>query len=199
MDDAFAIGRVFGSIVARAGGSTVAVGYDGRLSSPDLANALMRGIRASNVEAICIGCGPTPMLYYAATTLKTGGAVMVTGSHNPPDYNGFKMMLRGKPFFGEQIRRLGQMAQDGDVVEENEAVERSIDVSNDYIARLLADWDGGDRVLKVVWDNGNGAAGDVLAKLVAALPGEHVVLNGPIDGRFRRITPIRRCRRTCGN
>jgi phosphomannomutase len=184
VDDAFAIGRVFGSIVARAGGATVAVGYDGRLSSPELAIGLMRGIRASNVEAICIGRGPTPMLYYAATTLKTGGAVMVTGSHNPPDYNGFKIMLRGRPFFGEQIRRLGQMARDGDVVEENEAVERNVDVSDAYVARLLADWDGGDRVLKVVWDNGNGSAGDVLAKLLAVLPGEHVVLNGAIDGNF---------------
>jgi phosphomannomutase len=184
VDDAFAIGRVFGSLVGRAGGAAVAVGYDGRLSSPELAIHLMRGIRASNVEAICIGRGPTPMLYYAATTLKTGGAVMVTGSHNPPDYNGFKMMLGGKPFFGEQIRRLGQMARDGDVVEENEAVERNVDVSKGYIARLLEDWDGGDRSLKVVWDNGNGAAGDVLAKLVAALPGEHVVLNGSIDGTF---------------
>jgi phosphomannomutase len=184
VDDAFAIGRVFGSIVARAGGATVAVGYDGRLSSPELAMALMRGVRASNVEAICIGVGPTPMLYYAATTLKTGGAVMVTGSHNPPAYNGFKMMLGGRPFFGEQIRRLGQMARDGDVVEENEAVERNVDVSDAYVARLLADWDGGDRALKVVWDNGNGSAGDVLTRLVAALPGEHVVLNGAIDGTF---------------
>jgi phosphomannomutase len=184
VDDAFAIGRVFGSMVARAGGTTVAVGYDGRLSSPELAIALTRGIRASNVEAICIGRGPTPMLYYAATKLKTGGAVMVTGSHNPPDYNGFKMMLGGKPFFGEQIRLLGQLARDGDVVQENEAVERTLDISEEYVARLLADWDGGDRSLKVVWDNGNGAAGDVLAKLVAALPGEHVVLNGAIDGTF---------------
>jgi phosphomannomutase len=184
VDDAFAIGRVFGSMVARAGGAAVAVGYDGRLSSPELATKLMRGIRASNVEAICIGIGPTPMLYYAATTLKTGGAVMVTGSHNPPDYNGFKMMLGGKPFFGEQIRRLGQMARDGDVVEENEAVERNVDVSDDYVARLLKDWDGGDRSLKVVWDNGSGSAGDVLTKLLCSLPGEHVVLNGTIDGTF---------------
>jgi phosphomannomutase len=184
VDDAFAIGRVFGSMVARAGGATVAVGYDGRLSSPELAVMLMRGIRASNVEAICIGVGPTPMLYYAATTLKTGGAVMVTGSHNPPDYNGFKMMLGGKPFFGEQIRRLGQMARDGDVVEETTAPQRNVDVSADYVARLLSDWDGGDRLLKVVWDNGNGAAGEVLQRLVAGLPGEHVVLNGTIDGRF---------------
>jgi phosphomannomutase len=76
------------------------------------------------------------------------------------------------------------MARDGDVVEENEAVERNVDVSDEYVARLLTDWDGGDRALKVVWDNGNGSAGDVLTKLVAALPGWHVVLNGAIDGTF---------------
>jgi phosphomannomutase len=183
-DDAFAIGRCFGSIVARTGGKTVAVGYDGRLSSPELETALVKGLSASGMEVVRIGRGPTPMLYYATTTLKTDGAVMVTGSHNPPDYNGFKMMLGRKPFFGEDIKRLGELALAGDVVEETMAPERNIDISDEYVARLLADWDGGDRLLKVVWDNGNGAAGDVLTRLLAALPGEHVVLNGAIDGRF---------------
>jgi len=183
-DDAFAIGRCFGSIVARRGGTTVAVGYDGRLSSPQLEAALVNGLRASGIEAVRIGRGPTPMLYYASTRLKTDGAVMVTGSHNPPDYNGFKMVLGGKPFFGEQIRALGGQATAGDVVAETLAPERNVDVSGDYVARLLSDWDGGDRMLKVVWDNGNGAAGDVLQRLVAGLPGEHIVLNGAIDGTF---------------
>jgi phosphomannomutase len=121
--DAFAIGRCFGSIVARTGGKTVAVGYDGRLSSPALETALVKGLRASGMEAVRIGRGPTPMLYYAATTLKTDGAVMVTGSHNPPDYNGFKMMVGRKPFFGEDIKRLGEMALAGDVVQETVAPE----------------------------------------------------------------------------
>jgi phosphomannomutase len=182
--DAFAIGRVFGSIVARSGGKRVAVGYDGRLTSPELEQALVAGLRASGMEALRIGRGPTPMLYYAATTQETDGAVMVTGSHNPADYNGFKMMLGRKPFFGEQILQIGTLAAAGDVVPEATGEERTIDIADDYIARLLADWDGGDRMLKVVWDNGNGAAGDVLAKLVESLPGEHVVLNGTIDGRF---------------
>jgi phosphomannomutase len=182
--DAFAIGRCFGSIVARQGGRTVAVGYDGRLSSPQLEAALVKGLGASGIEAIRIGLGPTPMLYYASTNLKTDGAVMVTGSHNPADYNGFKMMLRGKPFFGEDIKRLGEIALAGDVEEEQVALERNVDVSSDYVARVLSDWDGGDRMLKVVWDNGNGAAGEVLKRLVAGLPGEHTVLNGEIDGRF---------------
>ena len=182
--DAFAIGRCFGSVIARQGGRTVAVGYDGRLSSPQLEAALVKGFGASGIEVVRIGLGPTPMLYYASTKLKTDGAVMVTGSHNPADYNGFKMMLRGKPFFGEDIKRLGAIALAGDVDEEQAAPSRNTDVSSDYVARMLADWDGGDRMLKVVWDNGNGAAGEVLKRLVAGLPGEHVVLNGEIDGRF---------------
>src|SRR6185437_4840066 len=99
-------------------------------------------------------------------------------------YNGFKMMLGRKPFYGRQIHELGEMAAAGDVVPESAADSRSVEIADDYVARLLSDWDGGDRMLKVVWDNGNGAAGDVLAKLVASLPGEHVVLNGTIDGTF---------------
>src|SRR5271156_349904 len=182
--DAFAIGRVFGSIVGRNGGKRVAVGYDGRLTSPELEQALVDGLRASGMEVLRIGLGPTPMLYYTATTQQTDGAVMVTGSHNPPDYNGFKMMLGRKPFFGQQIAQIGTLAEAGDVVPEAVGFEQTFEIADDYIARLLADWDGGDRMLKVVWDNGNGAAGDVLAKLVASLPGEHVVLNGEIDGRF---------------
>jgi phosphomannomutase len=182
--DAFAIGRCFGSIVIRNGGRTAAVGYDGRLSSPDLEAELVKGLSASGVETTRIGRGPTPMLYYAATALKTDGAVMVTGSHNPPDYNGFKMMLAGKPFFGEQIQALGALAASGDVVDETVAPQQTIDISEDYLARLLADWDGGDRVLKVVWDNGNGAAGELLQRLVVGLPGEHILLNARIDGRF---------------
>ncbi|HEY5299665.1 MAG TPA: phosphomannomutase/phosphoglucomutase [Acetobacteraceae bacterium] len=182
--DAFAIGRTFGSIVARGGGSTVATSYDGRLSSPEMEAALVRGLRASGIDVLRVGLGPTPMLYYAATTLETDGAVMVTGSHNPPDYNGFKMMLGRKPFYGQQIGDLGALAAAGDVVTEAVGSVRDVDVSADYIARLLSDWDGGDRALKVVWDNGNGAAGEILARLVAGLPGEHIVLNGTIDGRF---------------
>jgi phosphomannomutase len=193
--DAFAIGRVFGSMIARdgvtgggtvaqGGGKRVAVGYDGRLTSPELEQALVDGLRASGVEALRIGRGPTPMLYYTATKLETEGAIMVTGSHNPPDYNGFKMMWGRKPFFGQQILQIGKLAETGDVVPEATGEEQPVAIADDYVARLLADWDGGDRMLKVVWDNGNGAAGDVLEKLVASLPGEHLVLNGTIDGRF---------------
>ena len=194
--DAFAIGRCFGTIVSRAGGTTVAVGYDGRLSSPAMERALVEGLVASGTAVLRIGRGPTPMLYYAAATRQTGGSVMVTGSHNPPNYNGFKMTLGGKPFYGAQILALGEMAAAGDVLTQAAGdgspqvagkVE-TVDVAAEYIDRLLVDYDG-TRPLSVVWDNGNGAAGDVLVKLVARLPGTHTVLFPEIDGRFPNHHP----------
>ena len=182
--DAYAVGRGFGTLVVRAGGSRVAVGYDGRLSSPELEAALVEGLTACGIEVLRIGCGPTPMLYFAGLTRGGDGAIMVTGSHNPPDYNGFKMMLGKKPFFGPQIQELGRLVAAGDVVAEEHGSAAALDVGAAYVKRLLADWDGGDRKLRVVWDNGNGAAGEVLGLLLKDLPGEHVVLNGTIDGRF---------------
>ncbi len=182
--DAFAIGRTFGTVVARAGGSRVAVGYDGRLSSPELSAALVDGLKASGMHVLRVGRGPTPLLYFAATSLGTDGAVMVTGSHNPPDYNGFKMMLGKAAFFGPDIQKLGLLAAAGDVVAEGAGSDEPVDVSDAYVTRVMQDWDGGDRKLKVVWDNANGAAGELLAKLLKVLPGEHTVLNPVIDGTF---------------
>ncbi len=187
--DAFAIGRCFGSVVVRGGGTVVAVGYDGRLSSPALEVALVAGLKACGVEVVRVGLGPTPMLYYAATVLKAAGGIMLTGSHNPPDYNGFKMMLAGKPFFGKQILEIGRMAAAGDVVPTAGGSDRSLDVSAEYIDRLAQDWDGGDRALNVVWDNGNGAAGAIIERLVKRLPGTHTVLFPEIDGRFPNHHP----------
>jgi phosphomannomutase len=181
--DAFAIGRVFASIVLESGGKRIAVGRDGRLSSPMLEAALIKGLTTSGAEVIAVGQGPTPMLYFAAFTEPTDGAVMVTGSHNPSNYNGFKMMLGKKPFFGKDIINLGKRAATGEVVAESDGSVTHKDISDAYVARLLEDWDG-EKKLKIVWDNGNGAAGDVLTKLVEKLPGKHTVLNGVIDGNF---------------
>jgi phosphomannomutase len=183
-EDAFAIGRCFGSIVKRGGGRTVAVGYDGRLSSPEMEAQLTAGLRGCGLEVLRIGCGPTPMLYFAAVELKADGGIMVTGSHNPPNYNGFKMVLANKPFFGAQIQQIGRMAREGDVVPSGEGSDRAVDVRDAYLERLLRDWDGGERKLKVVWDPGNGSGAEITRRLAQKLPGEHTVLNDEIDGRF---------------
>jgi phosphomannomutase len=187
--DAFAIGRCFGSIVVKEGGKKVAVGYDGRLSSPELEKQLVAGLVACGLEVARVGCGPTPMLYFASYELKADGAVMVTGSHNPPDYNGFKMMLGKKPFFGAQILEIGRMAAAGEVVAEASGSSTQVDVSDAYIARMLKDYDGGDRALNVVWDPGNGSGAEITKRLVAKLPGKHTVINGEIDGRFPNHHP----------
>ena len=119
-DDAYAIGRGFGTLIARAGGSKVAVGYDGRVSSPILEAALVKGLNDSGIHAVRVGEGPTPMLYYAEAVLDVDGGIQITGSHNPANYNGFKMVFQHLPFFGADIQGLGKMAAEGDWVDRSE-------------------------------------------------------------------------------
>jgi phosphomannomutase len=186
--DAERIGRAFGTLVHRRGGLRVCVGRDGRTSSPALSQALSRGLAATGCVVDDIGCGPTPMLYYAATITKADGGIMVTGSHNPPNHNGFKMMLGGKPFFGSDIRELGRLAESNELRSDTGGRIESRPVAREYVARLLQDYDG-KRPLTVVWDCGNGATGDVVRDLVARLPGSHTVLFGTIDGSFPNHHP----------
>jgi phosphomannomutase len=182
-DDARALGRAFGTIVARKGGKRVCVGYDGRLSSPSLEAALVEGLRASGITAIRVGRGPTPMLYFSTFELDADGGIMVTGSHNPPNYNGFKIMLGKKSFFGEEIQALSRIAAKGDFATGAGAAEdRSM--FNAYLARLLTDLDMGMKPLSVAWDAGNGAAGEVMVALTKRIPGTHKLLNEAIDGKF---------------
>ncbi len=180
--DAHAIGRAYATILARGGARSVAVGYDGRLSSPALEAALVDGFVAGGIDVVRIGLGPTPMLYFAASTLPVDGGVMITGSHNPADYNGFKMMIGKKSFFGQDIQELGRIAASGDFSAGQGKVSKRR-VLEDYVARLLKDFSG-TRRLKVAWDAGNGATGEALVKLTAGLPGQHILLNEAIDGRF---------------
>ena len=184
--DAWAIGRSFGTLVRRAGDGRVAVGRDGRDSSPGLEEALVRGLRESGVDAVRIGLGPTPMLYYAEAVLGVGGGIMITGSHNPPDYNGFKMVLGHRAFFGEDIQRIGRMAEARDW-EQGEGGVYEEAVLERYVERLLDGFDG--TALRVGWDAGNGAAGPAVEKLTARLPGEHRLLFTEVDSRFPNHHP----------
>src|SRR5438045_4104329 len=181
--DARAIGRAYAVTLGEAGGRRVAVGYDGRLTSPELETALVDGLALEGADVVRIGRGPTPMLYYAAATLGVDGGVMVTGSHNPPDHNGFKLVLGGKAFFGEAIQKIGQAALKlgPPAAKRGEVTQHS--VFNDYVARLAKDYDG-TRPLKVAWDCGNGATGEVVVELTKTLPGRHILLNEIIDGTF---------------
>ncbi|WP_179505815.1 MULTISPECIES: phosphoglucomutase/phosphomannomutase PgmG [unclassified Sphingomonas] len=192
-DDARAIGRTFGTLVMRDGGGAVVVGMDGRVSSPILEHALVEGLVASGADVLRIGMGPTPMLYFAAITLPgVAGGIQVTGSHNPPTHNGFKLVRDGQPFFGAAIQALGDQAAAGDWTSGTGAV-RQVAVMDAYVDRLLKGLDGIDREslagLAMAWDAGNGAAGPVLQRLVARLPGRHDVLFAQVDGTFPNHHP----------
>jgi phosphomannomutase len=191
-DDAYALGLAFGTFVRRtcegaAEGAKICVGYDGRHSSPAMSENLIKGLMASGNDVELVGLGPTPMLYFA---VKDGGAhagVMVTGSHNPSDYNGFKMTLQNGPVFGELIQDIGKIAAAGDF-ESGEGRLQETDIKDAYVARLMQDFRG-LRGLKVGWDAGNGAAGEILRLLTAKLPGEHILLFDDIDGDFPNHHP----------
>ena len=184
--DARAIGRGFGTLIARAGGSQVAVGYDGRVSSPILEAALVEGLNGAGIHAVRVGMGPTPMLYYAEAVLDVDGGIQITGSHNPANYNGFKMVFQHGPFFGEDIQRLGRMAAAGDWVE-GSAGSETVEIMDRYTARLIEGFDG--KAYRVGWDAGNGAAGPVVEKLIKLLPGEHHTLFTDVDGNFPNHHP----------
>ena len=183
VEDARAIGRSYGSILAKTGGKCAAIGYDGRLSSPMLEEAVVQGLTEAGIDVVRIGLGPTPMLYYAVSTVPgVDGGIMITGSHNPPNYNGFKMMLGKKSFFGKDIQQLGAVASKGEWTS-GQGTWRKLSVFDEYVARVAKDYDG-TKDLKIVWDAGNGATGDALVQLVKALPGTHILLNEVIDGTF---------------
>ena len=180
--DAYAVGRSFGSVVARQGGRRVAVGYDGRLTSVEMAENVVLGLNAAGIDALRVGRGPTPMLYFSVYHLAADAGVMITGSHNPSDYNGFKMMLGGKAFFGDQIQELGRLAEAGNWPDGAGAAEDH-DVRPAYLDELVAAYTT-DVPLAVAWDCGNGVAGDILPDLIARLPGKHMPLNEVVDGTF---------------
>lgn len=186
-NDAYAIGLAFAQYLTATGGRTVAVGFDGRHSSKFLEKALVKGLMQGGLNVKRIGLGPTPLLYYAVHHLSTDAGIMVTGSHNAPDYNGFKFTLKDRPFFGKDLKRLAADASIG-LHHKNGGSERKVDVFESYLSRLFRAFQGG-APLSVVWDPGNGAAGNVVQELVTLLPGKHCVINGAIDGDFPNHHP----------
>ncbi len=184
--DAVAIGRGFATRIRAAGGTRVAVGYDGRTSSPELEAALVSGLTAGGVDVVRIGLSTSPMLYYAEATLEVDGGIQVTGSHNPPEYNGFKMVHAHAPFFGDDIQDLAALAASG-AWSEGAGEVTTADVLDAYVERLMAGYAGG--AYRIGWDTGNGAAGPVIEKLVQRLPGEHHVIFAEVDGNFPHHHP----------
>ncbi len=184
---AHAIGHALGSEAVARGQATIAVGRDGRLSGPALAGALAEGICAAGVDVIDVGCVPTPLAYFAAYQLGTNSCVSVTGSHNPPDYNGFKMVLGGQTLFGELIQDLRRRIEENDFAHGQGEI-RTANVIDDYLERVVGDIKLA-RPMKLVIDCGNGVAGAVAPQLFKRLGCETVELFCEVDGTFPNHHP----------
>lgn len=173
----------------------IVVARDGRLSSPVLYEALVRGLQDAGASVISIGIGPTPMLYFADKKLTPAASIMITGSHNAKDDNGFKMVAAGKPFYGEKIKKLLQTIEQTDWASTRSAkvdrddVTEDVSIKSEYIRRLLLDCPNIDPSLKVAWDSGNGAAGEIVEQLVSHLPNLNISINSTIDGNFPNHHP----------
>ncbi|MBT5074007.1 MAG: phosphomannomutase/phosphoglucomutase [Kordiimonadaceae bacterium] len=185
-EDATALGRAFGTVILRNGGKKICLGFDGRLSSPMMEQAILQGLLSTGLDVVRVGLGPSPMLYYSVFELDTDGGIMITGSHNPANYNGFKMMIGKGGCYGEQIQEIGRLSAQGDL-EEGSGSSEKLDIFERYIDRMIRDVDMEALTkadMTVGWDAGNGAAGDVISVLTKRLPGKHILLNEKIDGTF---------------
>ncbi len=182
-----AIGQALGTLALEAGGTTIAIGRDGRLSGPELSAALAEGIAASGANVIDIGMVPTPVTYFAAYHLGCGSAVMLTGSHNPPDYNGIKMVIAGSTLAGEAIQELRRRIESGRVATGAGRIEHR-EIADAYLERVVGDVKLA-RPMKIAIDCGNGVTGDIAPRLFRQLGCEVTALYSEIDGRFPNHHP----------
>ena len=182
-----AIGQALGTLALEAGGTTIAIGRDGRLSGPELSAALAEGIAASGANVIDIGMVPTPVTYFAAYHLGCGSAVMLTGSHNPPDYNGIKMVIAGTTLAGEAIQELRRRIESGRVAKGAGRIEHR-EIADAYLERVVGDVKLA-RPMKIAIDCGNGVTGDIAPRLFRQLGCEVTALYSEIDGRFPNHHP----------
>ncbi len=188
-DVARAIGQAIGSLMNDKGLKEIVVGRDGRLSGPELAGALIEGLRSTGRDVLDIGLAPTPLVYFAAAQQGNGSCVAVTGSHNPPDYNGFKIVVGGETLSGDAIADLHQRIVGGRLHRAPQpGTLDSRDMAAEYVLRVASDIQLG-RPLKVVVDAGNGAAGELGPKVLEAIGADVVPLYCEIDGHFPNHHP----------
>ncbi|MFM1948432.1 MAG: Phosphomannomutase/phosphoglucomutase, partial [Pseudomonadota bacterium] len=181
------LGRAFGTLAVKEGQHAVAVGRDGRLSGQALANALMRGLMSVGIQVIDVGLTTTPQLYFAAHTVCKSG-IQVTGSHNPKDDNGFKMVLGGRAIYGDEIQSLREVIEAESWVLSNQGSLRTLDILPAYIQRIVSGIEL-SRPLKIVVDSGNGIAGASAPGIFRALGCEVIELFSEVDGNFPNHHP----------
>ncbi len=191
--DAFMLGYFFGIICREKNkGKTpnVVLSMDGRISSPKLKEQTAIGLIKSGCNVIDLGLNPTPLLYFGNSILNTDGAIQITGSHNPKDYNGFKMIMNNEPFFGNDIQKLGKRAQKGSDISLNGKIQYK-NLDDQYLNQILQPISYSEHLRNrtIVWDCGNGATGLIIKKITEEIPGEHIILYSEIDGNFPNHHP----------
>lgn len=187
LDDAFQVGYRFGSLVANLGGKKIAVAYDGRLSSEALVNSLVEGLRKTGINIIFLGLGPTPLLYFSVYHAQLDGGIMVTGSHNPPSDNGFKIMLSKDPFFGDALKNLNSISYKPSFI--LGTVEKNDKIKDLYLETIAKTYTP-KKSLKIAFDPGNGVVGPTLKKVISTFSSitPHFI-NLEIDGTFPVHSP----------
>lgn len=188
-EDAYYIGKAFASYIIRnSANKKIAVCYDGRLSSPTLEAKLVEGLKSAGADIIRIGMGPTPMLYFSVYEIDAAGGIMLTGSHNPKNHNGFKMMQGKASLYGKNIKELERIITEENFLNaEGKVTLQSFE--DKYINKLAADLKNSGNTIRVAWDPGNGAAGNIVKKLTKQIPGKHFVINDEVDGNFPNHHP----------
>jgi phosphomannomutase len=198
-EDGYYIAKAFATKLINKTGvknPKIALCYDGRISSPEMKNQVLEGLQAAGCDITYIGLGPSPMMYYTVRSMNLDGGIMVTASHNPSKDNGFKMMYKKAPLFGDEIKEIGEISANGKFIDNfAEAKFQKIDISEKYIEKLLTAFEGdykNNKNLKnltIVWDTGNAAASKITESLVKKLPNKNIIINSEIDGTFPNHHP----------
>ncbi|GHU15994.1 phosphomannomutase [Alphaproteobacteria bacterium] len=187
-EDATNIGRAFGAYLIRKDLKRVCVGHDCRNTSNNLFNKLTRGLVGSGVEVISLGICHTPMVYYAVHKMSFDAGIMVTGSHNPPEYNGFKFMLGLDPFYGQDLKFMAEMIDNKDFIDGNGREVVMNNIFSSYVKNIICDFKFSDD-LKIAWDIGNGATSNAIKAITSLIPGKHHLLFEEMDGNFPNRSP----------
>lgn len=187
--DAYFIGRGFGTILRKQNKKTCVLGYDGRHTSVPYSKECAKGLAECGIDVIVVGLLSTPGVYFAMKFLKADAGFIISASHNPKEYNGFKMLTQEGPFWDDDIQEIGRITESGSFIDGNGTITENEDIKSDYVKFLLSQLKPTKKQLNVVWDCGNGAVGAVINEVVSKLPGKHKIIYGDVDGDFPNHHP----------
>ncbi len=189
--DAYFVGKSYGTMLSKINKKNCVIGYDARFTSKDYSNEVIKGLTECGINITNIGLAPTPMVYFAIQFLKKDAGLIITASHNPPEYNGFKMLTNEDPIWGKDIQELGKIAEKGEFIENNKLGNiEEIDIKEDYFKFLLNILNKNNKKeLKICWDAGNGAVASIIDDFVKRLPGKHITICNTVDPNFPNHHP----------